>query len=53
MPCLSSGLEVLGDMGFDVSHFGRDLVGMSSLFLGLHAVGYLGVLRRSRQQAAY
>ncbi|KAK3912634.1 Protein scarlet [Frankliniella fusca] len=52
-PCLSSGQEVLEELGFDAAHLTRDLAGMAALMLGLHALGYLGVLRRSRQQAAY
>lgn len=51
--CLHDGAAVLDDMGFAEEHLGRDLLCMGSLFVGFHAVGFLGLFRRSRQMSTY
>ncbi|XP_034253078.1 LOW QUALITY PROTEIN: protein scarlet-like [Thrips palmi] len=53
LPCLKDGGAVLEDIGFDTANLGRDLLGLGALCLGLHVVGFLGVVRRSRQQSAF
>jgi hypothetical protein len=44
---------VLEELGFLPAHYNRDLLGMALLAVGLHLLGYTGIFRRSRQQAAY
>lgn len=53
LPCLEDGDAVLEDLGFATANLGRDLLCLGALCLGLHLVGFLGVLRRSRQQSAF
>lgn len=53
LPCLEDGAAVLEDLGFDTANLTRDLLGLGGICLGLHFVGFLGVLRRSRQQSVF
>lgn len=53
LPCLTSGEEVLRQYGYHHSHLPLDMIGLMTMFVVLHLVGYYFVNKRSRQSAAY
>ncbi|PSN44293.1 hypothetical protein C0J52_12954 [Blattella germanica] len=53
LPCLENGQQVLDEYGFEADNLTRDLAVLAGFFVGLHFIGFLGVLKRSRKFAAY
>ena len=53
MPCLSTGNQVLHQYGYKADDLGKDLLALGIIYLISHAIGFIALKQRSKQQAAY
>ena len=50
---MESGQAVLDEYGFRTENLTIDFAVLGAFFIGLHFIGFLGILRRSKKKAAY
>lgn len=53
MPCISNGPEVLQRFGYAEEHFWRNCTCLIAMYLILHFISFINVIRRSRAAPVY